>query len=57
MYTTLPMEKIIKALFPNDDVKYEPRKVAGSICSLPRAMLMTAQEELGTEDPAQDGRS
>lgn len=24
MYTTLPMEKIIKALFPNDDVKYAP---------------------------------
>ena len=28
MYTTLPMEKIIKALFPNDDVKYDLCKAA-----------------------------
>lgn len=31
MYTTLPMEKIIKALFPNDDVKYDLHGAAVSI--------------------------
>lgn len=31
MYTTLPMEKIIKALFPNDDVKYALHRAAVSI--------------------------
>lgn len=52
MYTTLPMEKIIKAVFPEDDVKYVFHKSTARFAPVPNEMLTTAQEELGTEDPA-----